>query len=191
MTELEKLDAGLEFCFADPEVEARKGNAVALCRELNSIPHTDREKQQKIIAQLFGSVGENPSILPCFQCDNGKNIHVGRDFLANYNVTILDVAKVCIGDYCLIGPSTLITTVNHPLSPRGRRARLSRVKPVTIGNDVWIGGNCTILPGVTIGNNVVIAAGAVVTRDVPDNCVVAGIPAKRIRDLENDIAQSR
>lgn len=191
MTELEKLDAGLEFCFADPEVEARKGNAVALCRELNSIPHTDREKQQKIIAQLFGSVGENPSILPCFQCDNGKNIHVGRDFLANYNVTILDVAKVCIGDYCLIGPSTLITTVNHPLSPRGRRARLSLVKPVTIGNDVWIGGNCTILPGVTIGNNVVIAAGAVVTRDVPDNCVVAGIPAKRIRDLENDIAQSR
>ena len=191
MTELEKLDAGLEFCFADPEVEARKGNAVALCRELNSIPHTDREKQQKIIAQLFGSVGENPSILPCFQCDNGKNIQVGRDFLANYNVTILDVAKVCIGDYCLIGPSTLITTVNHPLSPRGRRARLSRVKPVTIGNDVWIGGNCTILPGVTIGNNVVIAAGAVVTRDVPDNCVVAGIPAKRIRDLENDIAQSR
>lgn len=191
MTELEKLDTGLEFCFADPEVEARKGNAVALCRELNSIPHTDREKQQKIIAQLFGSVGENPSILPCFQCDNGKNIHVGRDFLANYNVIILDVAKVCIGDYCLIGPSTLITTVNHPLSPRGRRARLSRVKPVTIGNDVWIGGNCTILPGVTIGNNVVIAAGAVVTRDVPDNCVVAGIPAKRIRDLENDIAQSR
>lgn len=191
MTELEKLDAGLEFCFADPEVEARKGNAVALCRKLNSIPHTDREKQQEIIAQLFGSVGENPSILPCFQCDNGKNIHVGRDFLANYNVTILDVAKVCIGDYCLIGPSTLITTVNHPLSPRGRRARLSRVKPVTIGNDVWIGGNCTILPGVTIGNNVVIAAGAVVTRDVPDNCVVAGIPAKRIRDLENDIAQSR
>ena len=191
MTELEKLDAGLEFCFADPEVEARKGNAVALCRELNSIPHTDREKQQKIIAQLFGSVGENPSILPCFQCDNGKNIHVGRDFLANYNVTILDVAKVCIGDYCLIGPSTLITTVNHPLSPGGRRARLSRVKPVTIGNDVWIGGNCTILPGVTIGNNVVIAAGSVVTRDVPDNCVVAGIPAKRIRDLENDIAQSR
>lgn len=191
MTELEKLDAGLEFCFADPEVEARKGNAVALCRELNSIPHTDREKQQKIIAQLFGSVGENPSILPCFQCDNGTNIHVGRDFLANYNVTILDVAKVCIGDYCLIGPSTLITTVNHPLSPRGRRARLSLVKPVTIGNDVWIGGNYTILPGVTIGNNVVIAAGAVVTRDVPDNCVVAGIPAKRIRDLENDIAQSR
>lgn len=188
MTELEKLDAGLEFCFADPEVEARKGNAVTLCRELNSIPHTDRNKQREVISMLFGSTGENPSILPCFQCDNGKNIHVGKDFLANYNVTILDVAPVRIGDYCMIGPNTLITTVNHPLSPKGRRARLSQVKPVTIGNDVWIGGNCTLLPGVTIGNNVIVAAGAVVTKDIPDNCVVAGVPAKKIKELEDDNA---
>ena len=188
MTELEKLDAGLEFCFADPEVEARKGNAVALCRELNASAHTDRAKQRELIARLFGSTGENPSILPYFQCDSGKNIHVGRDFLANYNVTILDVAPVRIGDYCMIGPNTLITTVNHPLSPKGRRAKLSQVSPVTIGNDVWIGGSCTILPGVTIGNNVVIAAGAVVTRDVPDNCVVAGVSARKIKELEDDHA---
>lgn len=188
MTELEKLDAGLEFCFADPEVEARKGNAVTLCRELNSIPHTDRNKQREVITMLFGSAGKNPSILPCFQCDNGKNIHVGKDFLANYNVTILDVAPVRIGDYCMIGPNTLITTVNHPLSPKGRRARLSQVKPVTIGNDVWIGGNCTLLPGVTIGNNVIVAAGSVVTKDIPDNCVVAGVPAKKIKELEDDNA---
>lgn len=88
----------------------------------------------------------------------------------------------------MIGPNTLITTVNHPLSPRGRRKRLAQAKPVTIGNDVWIGGNCTILPGVTIGNNVIIAAGAVVTKGVPDNCVVAGIPAKKIKELEDDNA---
>ncbi len=118
MTELEKLDAGLEFCFADPEVEARKGNAVTLCRELNSSAHTDRNKQRELITRLFGSAGSNPSILPCFQCDNGKNIHVGKEFLANYNVTILDAAPVRIGDYCMIGPNTLITTVNHPLSPK-------------------------------------------------------------------------
>lgn len=186
MTELEKLDAGLEFCFADPEVEARKGNAVTLCRELNSSAHTDRNKQCELITRLFGSAGSNPSILIGFQCDYGKNIHVGKDFLANYNVTILDVAPVRIGDYCMIGPNTLVTTVNHPLSPRGRRARLSQVKPVTIGNDVWIGGNCTILPGVTIGNNVIVAAGAVVTKDVPDNCIVAGVPAKKIKELEDD-----
>ena len=86
----------------------------------------------------------------------------------------------------MIGPGTMITTVNHPLSPRKRRQHIGQAKPVTIGRDVWIGGNCTILPGVTIGNNVVVAAGAVVTKDVPDNCVAAGVPAKVIRKLEDD-----
>lgn len=122
-------------------------------------------------------------IQPNFNCDYGKNIHVGEDFLTNYNVTILDIAPVHIGDYVMIGPNTLISTVGHPLSPKGRREKKANSLPVTIGNDVWIGGNCTILPGVTIGNNVVIAAGAVVTKDAPDNCVVAGVPAKVVKDL--------
>lgn len=116
---------------------------------------------------------------------------MGDQFLANYNVAILDIMPVHIGDYVMIGPNTLITTVNHPLTPKGRREHLGIGKPVTIGNDVWIGGNCTILPGVTIGNNVVIAAGAVVTHDVPDNCVMGGVPAKKIRDVENDIPKEK
>ena len=111
---------------------------------------------------------------------------MGENFLANYNVTILDIAPVTIGDYVMIGPNALITTVNHPLSPAGRRRHLGQARPVVIGRDVWIGGNCTILPGVTIGNNAVIAAGAVVTKDVPDNCVVAGVPARKIRDISDD-----
>ncbi len=86
----------------------------------------------------------------------------------------------------MIGPNTLITTVGHPLSPLGRRNHLAFAKPINIGNDVWIGGNVTILPGGTIGNNVVVAAGAVVTKDVPDNCLVAGIPAKKIKDIIDD-----
>lgn len=86
----------------------------------------------------------------------------------------------------MIGPGTLISTVNHPLTPMGRRQHLGIAKPVRIGNDVWIGGNVTILPGVTIGNNVVVAAGAVVTKDIPDNTLVVGVPAKKIRDLEDD-----
>ena len=126
-------------------------------------------------------------VQPFFNCDSGKNIHVGEDFLANYNVTILDIAEVRIGDYCMIGPNTLITTVGHPISPKGRRERKAQGMPVNIGNDVWIGGNCTILPGVMIGNNVVIAAGAVVTKDVPDNSVVGGVPAKVIKQIENDL----
>lgn len=119
--------------------------------------------------------------MPGFYCDNGKNIHVGEDFLANYNVTILNIAPVHIGDYCMIGPNTLITTVNHPLSPEGRRAKIAQDTPVTLGDDVWIGRNCTILPGVTSGNNVIVAAGAVATKDIPDNSVVAGIPARAIK----------
>lgn len=187
MTEVEKLRAGLEYDFYDPEVDALKLNAVKLCRKLNAMDDTNYPAKQEVIRELFGSAGENPVLLPVFNCDNGKNIHVGDYFLANYNVTILDIMEVRIGDYVMIGPSTLITTVNHPLSPLGRRKHLGIGKPVTIGNDVWIGGNVTILPGVTIGNNVVIAAGAVVTKDVPDNCVVGGVPAKFIKSIPNDV----
>ncbi|MBR1885984.1 MAG: sugar O-acetyltransferase [Schwartzia sp.] len=149
----------------------------------------DAEARDAAIRELFGSAGESPAVLPVFHCDNGKNIHVGDNFFANYNVTILDNREVFIGDNVLIGPHTLIATVSHPLSPAARRKRRAIAKPVRIGNDVWIGGNATILPGVTIGNNVVIAAGAVVTKDVPDNTLVAGVPAKKIRELEDDVAE--
>ena len=106
------------------------------------------------------------------------------------NLTILDIREVFIGDNVMIGPNTLITTVGHPLTPMKRRNHIGIAKPVKIGDDVWIGGNVTILPGVNIGNNVVIAAGAVVTKNVPDNTLVGGVPAKVIRKLENDIAES-
>lgn len=187
MTELEKLDAGLPFDVNDPEVDARKLHAVKGCQKLESIDVTDRDGKEAAVRELFGSVGENPNVLPGFRCDNGLNIHVGDDFLANYNVTILDISTVTIGNNVWIAPNTLITTVNHPITPKGRREHLGISKPVTIGNDVWIGGNCTILPGVTIGNNVVVAAGAVVTKDIPDNSLVGGVPARLIREIDNDI----
>lgn len=186
MTELEKLDAGLEYDFWDEGVNARKLNAIEICAKLNALPATEEAAHERAIRELFGAAGRNPTVLPTFCCDNGKNIRVGENFLANYNVMILDIAPVTIGDYVMIGPNTLITTVNHPLSPAGRRRHLGQARPVVIGRDVWIGGNCTILPGVTIGNNAVIAAGAVVTKDVPDNCVVAGVPARKIKDISDD-----
>lgn len=187
MTELEKLDAGLPFDVNDPEVDARKIHAVKGCQALEAIDATDRAAKEKAIRALFGKVGENPNVLPGFKCDNGLNIEVGDDFLANYNVTILDIAKVTFGNDVWIGPGTLISSINHPMSPAGRRKHLGIAKPVTIGNDVWLGGNVTVVPGVTIGNNVVVAAGAVVTKDVPDNSLVGGVPAKVIRALENDV----
>lgn len=190
MTEAEKLDAGMYYDFWDPEVNARKMNAIEGCKLLNACDPADEEGVFRILKGFFGSVGDHSEVLPGFTCDNGRNIHVGRNFLANYNVTILDCAPVNIGDYVMIGPNTMISTVNHPMTPMGRRKHLGIAKPVTIGNDVWIGGNVTILPGVTIGNNVVVAAGAVVTRDVPDNTLVGGVPAKPIKALVNDIPES-
>lgn len=187
MTELEKLEAGLEYCFFDEEVEWRKKRAVVGCARFNKVEPLDFEMQTKVLRELFGSIGERISVQPGFNCDNGKNIHVGEEFSANYNVTILDIAPVHIGDYCMIGPNVLITTVGHPHSPAKRRNKIAQAHPVHIGDDVWIGGNAVILPGVTVGSNVIIAAGAVVTRDVPDNCVVGGIPARKIKDLKNDI----
>lgn len=190
MTEEErKLEAGEEYDFWDAGVNGRKQDAIRFCRELRLLqdaaaPDTEIEE---LIRGTFGAVGRDVSIGPGFMCDNGHNLFVGDQFLTNYNVTILDILPVHIGDYVMIGPGTLISTVNHPMTPMGRRQHLGIAKPVTIGNDVWIGANVTITPGVTIGNNVVIAAGAVVTKDVPDNCLVGGIPARKIRDLENDI----
>ena len=184
MTELEKLDAGLPYHFLDAEVAARKEKAVINCKRFNDADPLDYDGQLAALDGLLGSHGKNLSMQQGFHCDYGKNIQVGDDFLTNYNVTILDVAPVHIGDYCMVGPNTLITTVGHPLDKEGRRERIGVCKPVFIGNDVWIGGNVTILPGVHIGSNVVVAAGAVVARDVPDNCVAAGVPAKKIKDLE-------
>ena len=187
MKEIEKLDQGLPFDITDPEVNARKMNAVEGCRKLNACDPSDLKTKRAILKSFFGAVGEDAEVLPGFTCDNGRNIFVGDHFLANYNVTILDIAPVRFGNNVMIGPNTLISSINHPMTPMGRRKHLGIAKPVTIGNDVWIGGNVTIVPGVKIGNNVVIAAGAVVTRDVEDNSLVGGVPARLIKKLENDV----
>jgi len=190
MKEIEKLDAGLPYNFYDADVCARKSRAAAICEKYNNIPANDYKQQEKIAKEeLLGSYKGSFYIQQPFYCDNGRNIHIGEDFLANYNVTILDIAPVNIGNHVMIGPNTLISTVGHPLSPKGRREHLGLCKPVNIGNDVWIGGNVTILPGVKIGNNVVIGAGAVVTKDIPDNSLAVGIPAKVVKTIENDLQQ--
>lgn len=186
MTELEKMKAGLEYCYDDPVVEALKRRAIIRCREYNAIDDADYLMQYKYLQQMLGSVGEKVWIAKTFNCDNGENIYIGDNFTGNYNLTILDIREVRIGNNVMIGPNTLITTVNHPLSPKGRRLHLGIAKPITIGDDVWIGGNVTILPGIHIGNNVVVAAGAVVTKDIPDNTLVGGVPAKFIKGLEQD-----
>ncbi len=181
MTEHEKALAGLEYNYLDAELSAHKLRAMQLCQKLNHTDVADSAASEAIVRELFGAVGARPRVLPDFHCDNGKNIRVGDDFLANYNVTILDRAMVTIGDGVLIAPGTVITTINHALDPARRRANVCTAKPVTIGSDVWIGANCTILQGVTIGDGAVIAAGAVVKSDVPPRAIVGGVPARVLK----------
>lgn len=183
MTELEKLMAGEEYYFLDEDVAKRKARAAKLCQEFNKISATDPQAQTNKIKEIFGSTGKRVSVQANFNCDYGKNIHVGEDFLSNYNLTILDIAPVNMGHNVMIGPNVDIYTVNHPMTAEGRRMYLAKASPVSIGNDVWIGGKVSIMPGVTIDNNVIIAAGAVVTKNIPDNVLVGGVPAKKIKSL--------
>lgn len=187
MSPMERMKAGLEYTYADAELIARKTQAIEWCEEFNAIDGRDYSAQYAHLKKMLGSVGERVWISKTFGCDCGKNIFIGDDFTGNFNLTILDIREVYIGNHVMIGPNTLITTVGHPLSPKARRGYMAKAAPVRIGNDVWIGGNVTILPGVTIGNNVVVAAGAVVTKDVPDNSLIGGVPARLIREIENDV----
>ncbi|ANZ63736.1 acetyltransferase [Secundilactobacillus paracollinoides] len=182
-SELEKLNNGDWYYFLDSAVVARKARAAQLCQDFNALPATDAAAQTAKIRDLFGTAGTRLSVQAHFHCDYGKNIHVGDDFLSNYNLTILDIAPVTMGNHVMIGPNVGIYTVNHPMTASGRREYKAKALPITIGNDVWLGGNVVILPGVTIGNNVVVAAGAVVNSDVPDNTLMAGVPAKPIKSL--------
>ncbi|OED30424.1 acetyltransferase [Methanosphaera sp. WGK6] len=186
-SEMDKLKAGEEYCYDDEEVNGLKVNAIVQSQRYNSIDPNDKDKQYTVLKEILGSVGENVWIANTFNFDNGKNIHIKDNFTGNFNLTILDIREVYIGNNVMIGPNTLITTVGHPLNPQGRRDHLAMAEPVTIGDDVWLGGNVTVLPGVTIGNNVVVGAGAVVTRDIPDNSLAVGVPAKVIRELENNV----
>lgn len=184
MSEIEKMNAGEEYFFLDEEIAKRKARAAKLCQEFNQISSENTEEQTKKIKEILGSSGNNVSFQTGFNCDYGKNIHVGEDFLSNYNLTILDVAPVTIGENVMIGPNVDIYTVNHPIDKVGRRNYKATAQPVKIGDDVWIGGKTTILPGVTIGNNVIVAAGSVVTKNIEANSIVAGVPAKIIKKLQ-------
>jgi len=187
MNEIDKLKAGLEYCYDDEEVDAIKQNAIKNSALFNSIDDEDRQKQYDVLCEILGSVGEDVWIAKRFSFDNGKNIFIGNNFMGNFNLTILDVKEVYIGDNVMIGPNTTITTVGHPISPKGRRNHLAQASEIRIGNDVWLGANVTVLPGVSIGNNVVIGAGAVVNKDIPDNSLAVGVPARVIREIENDL----
>ena len=185
MTEKEKMINGEMYRSADDELVRDRMEARKWTRIYNQTIETDLKEREGILKQLLGSTGKNIYIEPNFICDYGYNIFVGENFYANFDCLILDTCPVVIGDNCMLAPGVHIYTATHPLMPDERNSGLEYGKPVKIWHNVWLGGRSIINPGVTIGDNVVVASGAVVTKDIPDNVVVAGNPARMIKRIDD------
>ena len=183
MTEKQRSDAGLPYFPSDEELRALRARCKQLCYAFNTTEHQQREERINLLRQLLGSTNGRFLIEPSFWCDYGYNIHLGKNFYANHNCVILDCAKVTFGDHVMVGPNCGFYTACHPIDPQQRREGVEFARPITVGNDVWFGGGCTVLPGVTIGDGCVIGAGSVVTRDIPPNTVAAGNPCRVLRSI--------
>ncbi|MFE7276810.1 sugar O-acetyltransferase [Streptomyces sp. NPDC057623] len=182
-TNLERMLAGDLYVADDPEIARRLQQAGLLAARYQAAYIEDPAAAQAILSELLGSVGDGTHVRPPLFVDYGSNITIGARTFVNYNLTALDVAAITIGDDCQIGPGVQLLTPTHPVAPQPRRDKLEAAKPITIGNNVWLGGGAIVLPGVTIGDNSVIGAGAVVTQDVPADVVSVGNPARPVRNL--------
>ena len=184
-TEKEKMLAGEMYNPADAQLVKDREYARRQVRIYNETSETEGEKRTQLLRELFGSTGENVYIEPNIRVDYGYNIFVGENFSANFDCVILDVCEVRFGDNCMLAPGVHVYTATHPLDPTERNSGKEYAKPIIVGDNVWIGGSAVINPGVSIGDNVVIASGSVVTKDVPNNVVVGGNPAKIIKKIGN------
>ncbi|MEV5264347.1 sugar O-acetyltransferase [Streptomyces werraensis] len=182
-TNLERMLAGDPYIADDPEIGRRLERAMRLAARYQATYLEERDQAKAVLAELLGSVGEDVEIRPPLHVDYGSNITVGARTFVNYHLTALDVAAITIGEDCQIGPNVQLLTPTHPVEPRPRRDKLEAARPITIGDNVWIGGGAIVCPGVTIGDNSVIGAGAVVTKDIPANVVAVGNPARPVRSL--------
>lgn len=184
MTEKEKAAKGLLYdANYDEELINERTHAKELLHKYNLLPPSQPEERKELLKSLLGKTREDFIFEPPFYCDYGYNIEIGENFFANMNFVILDGAKVTIGDNVFIAPNVGIYTAGHPLDVAQRNAGLEYAYPVTIGNNVWIGAQVSILPGVTIGDNTVIGAGSVVTKDIPSNSVAVGNPCRIIKSI--------
>lgn len=185
MSEKEKMLNGELYMPENDEVLFNERiKCKALCYKFNNLSPEKTEERKELIKEIIGKTGNKYWIEQPFICDYGYNIEIGENFYSNHNLTILDCAKVTFGNNVFIAPNVSLYTAEHPIDFQTRNKGLEFAKPIKVGNNVWIGGSVTILSGVTIGNNVVIGAGAVVTKDVPDNVVVAGNPARIIKEIK-------
>ena len=181
---IERRDQQILYISDDAVFEEQK-KCRALLQKLNFMDRSDFDGISAVVKELFGTA-ESAFLNPPFYCDYGKNIHVGKYFFANYNCMIIDVAPVRIGDNCQMAPNVAIYTAGHPVHPAARNTAYEYGIEVTIGDNVWLGGNTVVLPGVHIGDNTVIGAGSVVTKDIPAWCIAAGNPCKVIRRITEE-----
>lgn len=184
MNELNKMLSGDIYDPGDEILSDMRLKARNLTFKYNQTTRTDKDERIKILGELFGSIEGIIKIEPSFNCDYGQNISVGDNFYVNFGCVILDCAEVKFGSNCLIGPQVGIYTACHPINPIERNRGVEFAKPIAIGNNCWIGGHATINPGVTLGNNVVVASGTVVTKSFPDNVVIGGNPARILKIVD-------
>jgi acetyltransferase-like isoleucine patch superfamily enzyme len=184
VTEKEKMLAGLlYFPGGDEAMSRERRQCKDLCHDYNQLRHSDTEARQKIMEQLLGKTKGRFTITAPFWCDLGYNIEIGENFYTNYNCVILDDAKVTFGDNVLIAPNCGFYTAGHPIDAAQRNTGLEYAYPITVGNNVWFGGGVQVMPGVSIGDNAIIGAGSVVTKDIPANVIAVGNPCKVLREI--------
>ena len=187
MTEKEKRDAGMIYdANYDEELGREMEKGQDQCFSYNQIPPSRKKEREEMMRKFLGGTGESFEIRSPFWCDYGYNITVGEKFFSNYNCVILDAAPVTFGDNVFIAPDCGFYAATHPVDKGRRNQGLEYAYPITVGHDVWFGAGVQVMPGVTIGSNVVIGAGSVVTRDIPDNVVAVGNPCRVIRTIESD-----
>lgn len=183
MTEKERMLSGELYIASDKELAMDNKNARVLTRLFNTSTEEQMTYRRQILKELFASSGENIHIEPPFRCDYGCHVSIGENFYANYDCIIIDVCDVKIGENVLFGPRVSIYTAGHPIDAEVRNTQMEFGTPITIGNDVWIGGNTVINPGVTIGDNVVIGSGSVITKDIPNGVIAVGNPCRVLRPI--------
>ena len=182
-SERQKMLVGELYLANDPELVALRNRARQITRAYNNTIETERDVRRTLLNRLLGQMPPKIEIEPPFRCDYGTNIYLGANFYANFGVVMLDCAPITIGDNALLAPNVQLYAAHHPLDTPTRLTGAELASPITIGDNVWIGGGAIVLPGVSIGDNVTIGAGSVVTRDVPSNVIAAGNPCRVIREI--------
>ncbi len=185
----ERMEAGLwHDANIDPELPLERLRAQDLCLELNTTRPSDAERVAELRAQIFPNVAESADVLIPVQVDYGRNVYIGEGSFINHGAYFMDGAPITLGANCFIGPSCGFYTASHPKLARDRNRGYEIARPITIGDNVWFGGNVVVLPGVSIGDGAIIGAGSVVTRDIPPLCIAVGNPCRVIREITEDDA---